>query len=53
MKNQLILTEKELLINFINYAKSRHLMPILHSDIEPLVIDFLSEYEFQSLKNNR
>lgn len=36
------MNNKELLIDFIEYAKSRHVMPILHSNIEPLVDDYLS-----------
>jgi len=43
-------TEKDLLIDFINYGKSIHLIPILHSDIEPLAVDFLAEKQFQSQK---
>lgn len=36
------MNNKEILIDFIEYAKSRHVMPILHSNIEPLVDDYLS-----------
>lgn len=36
------MNNKELLIDFIEYAKSRHIMPVLHSNIEPLVDDYLS-----------
>ena len=36
------MNNKELLIDFIEYAKSIHVMPILHSNIEPLVNDYLS-----------
>lgn len=36
------MNNKELLIDFIEYAKSRHVMPVLHSNIEPLVDDYLS-----------
>lgn len=36
------MNNKELLIDFIEYAKSRHVMPILNSNIEPLVDDYLS-----------
>lgn len=39
---------KELLIDFIEYAKSRHVIPILHSNIEPLVDDYLSEKLWES-----
>jgi len=33
---------KKLLVDFIEYAKSRHVMPILHSNIEPLIADYLA-----------
>ena len=36
------MNNKELLIDFTEYAKSRHVMPVLHSNIEPLVDDYLS-----------
>jgi hypothetical protein len=36
------MNDKELLIDFIEYVKSRHVMPVLHSNIEPLVDDYLS-----------
>jgi len=36
------MNNKELLIDFIEYAKSRHILPVLHSNIEPLVEDYLS-----------
>jgi hypothetical protein len=36
------MNNKELLIDFIDYAKSRHILPVLHSNIEPLVDDYLS-----------
>lgn len=36
------MNNKELLIDFIEYAKSRHILPVLHSNIEPLVDDYLS-----------
>ena len=38
---------KELLIDFIEYAKSMHVMPILHSNIEPLVDDYLRQQNLQ------
>lgn len=41
------MTNKELLISFSNYAKSRHQMPILDSYIEPLVDDYLQEQLLQ------
>lgn len=37
------MNNKELLIDFIEYAKSRHVMPILHSNIEVLVDDYLRQ----------
>lgn len=50
MTNELILTEKELLINFINYGKSINLIYITNSNIEPLVVEFLAEKQFQPQK---
>jgi hypothetical protein len=41
------MNNKELLIDFIEYAKSRHVMPILHSNIEPLVDDYLHQQNLQ------
>jgi len=41
------MTNKELLIDFIEYAKSRHVMPILYSNIEPLVDDYLNQQNLQ------
>lgn len=41
------MNNKELLIDFIEYAKSRHVMPILHSNIEPLVDDYLRQQNLQ------
>jgi len=41
------MNNKELLIDFIEYAKSRHIMPILHSNIEPLVDDYLRQQNLQ------
>ena len=32
------MNNKELLIDFIEYAKSRHILPVLHSNIEPLAL---------------
>ena len=36
------MTNKELLIDFINYAKARHVITILDSHIDPLVEDYLN-----------
>lgn len=41
------MNNKELLIDFIEYVKSRHIMPILHSNIEPLVDDYLHQQNLQ------
>lgn len=41
------MTNKELLVDFINYCRNRHIMPILHDHIEPLADDYLSEQLLQ------
>lgn len=47
------MNNKELLIDFIEYAKSRHVMPILHSNIEPLVDDYLRQQNLQQCSVSR
>ena len=41
------MNNKELLIDFINYAKSEYGMPIHKIDIEPLVDDYLRQQNLQ------
>ena len=47
------MTNKELLIDFINYAKTRHAIAILDSQIDPLVEDYFNDQKSNNTNSGK